>query len=65
MLRALARFHGTGIPVIGVNYGRVGFLTAITADELEAGLARVFAGDYHTVELPTLEVDVGGESTSP
>ena len=31
MLRALARFLGTGVPVIGVNYGRVGFLTAIPA----------------------------------
>ena len=46
--------------MIGVNYGRVGFLTAITADGLEDGLARVFAGDYRTVELATLEVDVGG-----
>ena len=57
MLRALARFLGTGIPVIGVNYGRVGFLTAIHADELEAGIARVFAGEYRTIELPTLEVE--------
>ena len=48
------------MPVIGVNYGRVGFLTAITGEELEAGLARVFAGDYRTVELSTLEVDGGG-----
>jgi NAD+ kinase len=62
MLRALSRFHGTGVPVIGVNYGRVGFLTAITADGLEAGVGRVFAGDYRTVELATLEVDVGGET---
>lgn len=60
MLRALSRFHGTGVPVIGVNYGRVGFLTAITADGLEDGVRRVFAGDYRTVELATLEVDVGG-----
>jgi len=63
MLRALARFHGTGVPVIGVNYGRVGFLTAITSDGLEDGLARVFAGDYRTVELATLEVDVGGRTS--
>ena len=56
MLRALARFLGTGVPVIGVNYGRVGFLTAIPADELETGLVRVFAGEYRTVELSTLEV---------
>ena len=60
MLRALARFLDSGTPVIGVNYGRVGFLTAITADGLEAGLERVFAGDYLTVELATIEVDVGG-----
>ena len=60
MLRALNQFHGTGTPVIGINYGRVGFLTAITADGLEDGVARVFAGDYRTVELSTLEVVVGG-----
>ncbi len=63
MLRALARFLGTGVPVIGVNYGRVGFLTAIAADELDAGLTRAFAGDYRTVELSTLEVTVDGETS--
>ena len=61
MLRALARYLGTGIPVIGVNFGRIGFLTSIERDELEAGLARVFAGEYSVVELATLEVVVGGE----
>ncbi len=60
MLRALARFLGTGVPVIGVNFGRVGFLTAIAADELERGIERAFAGEYVTVELSTLEVSVHG-----
>ena len=59
MLRALRRFLGTGVPVIGVNYGRVGFLTAIAADELEAGVRRVLAGEYRTFELSTLEVALG------
>src|SRR4051812_47264230 len=40
MLRALHAFLGTGIPVIGVNFGRVGFLSAIPRDELEHGVAR-------------------------
>jgi len=62
MLRALARFLGRGVPVIGVNYGRVGFLTAMSGPDLEAGVARVFAGDYRTVELSTLEVSVGGKA---
>jgi NAD+ kinase len=61
MLRALTRFLGTGVPVIGVNFGRVGFLSSIPRTELEAGLARVFAGEYVVVDLPTLEVEVGDE----
>ncbi len=62
MLRALTRFLESGVPVIGVNFGRVGFLTAISGDDLETGLARVFAGEYRTVELPTLELELDGES---
>jgi NAD+ kinase len=60
MLRALQRFVGTDIPVIGVNFGRVGFLASIAPDELEAGLARVFAGDYTVAPLTTLDVDANG-----
>jgi NAD+ kinase len=59
MLRALQRFLGTGVPVIGVNFGRVGFLASIHADELETGLKRAFDGEFATVELPTLIAVVG------
>src|SRR5262245_12093983 len=57
VLRALARFLGTGVPVIGVNFGRVGFLSSMGRHELEAGLGRVFAGEYDVVELPTIELE--------
>jgi NAD+ kinase len=60
MLRALQRSLETRTPVIGVNFGSVGFLTSVRADELEPGLARVFAGEYRVVELPTLEAELGG-----
>jgi NAD+ kinase len=56
VLRALTRFLGAGVPVIGVNFGRVGFLSSMGRRELESGLARVFQGEYDIVELPTLEV---------
>jgi len=46
MLRALQRALGTGVPVVGVNFGSVG---------------RVFAGDYVVAELPILEAEAGGE----
>jgi NAD+ kinase len=57
VLRALTRFLGTGVPVVGVNFGRVGFLSSMGRRDLEAGLTRVFAGEYEVVELPTLEVE--------
>jgi NAD+ kinase len=61
MLRALRRFLGTPVPVIGVNFGRVGFLAALQADSLEDGLGRVFGGEYRVVELPALEAEAGTE----
>ncbi len=61
MLRALQRFLGTAIPVIGVNFGRVGFLASIQPNELESGLARVFSGDYRVVQLTTLDAEANGE----
>ena len=60
ILRALGRFLGTGVPVIGVNFGRVGFLTAIERDGLESGASRVFAGEYEVMELPTLGLELNG-----
>ena len=62
VLRARTRFLGTGIPVVGVNFGRVGFLSSMGRNDLEAGLGRVFAGEYDVVELPTLEVEFPGGS---
>jgi NAD+ kinase len=61
MLRALKRFLGTGVPVLGINFGRVGFLAGIQDDELEDGLRRAFQGDFVTHELPTLEAEAGGD----
>jgi NAD+ kinase len=60
MLRALRRFLGSSVPVIGVNFGRVGFLASVEAGELEEGLGRAFAGDYEVVELPALEASADG-----
>src|SRR5881394_3038196 len=59
ILRTLARLLGHEVPVIGVNFGRVGFLASIAPERLEADLARVFAGEYRVVEQPTLEARIG------
>ena len=45
-----------GIPILGVNLGRLGFLTELEAAELEDGLKRFLAGDYRIEERTMLEV---------
>jgi NAD+ kinase len=56
MLRtvALATAHGT--PVLGVNFGRLGYLTEIEPDGLEHALERFLSGDFGVEERVTLEV---------
>jgi NAD+ kinase len=61
MLRALKSSLARHVPVLGVNFGRVGFLTVLDANDLESGLTRAFAGEYEVVELPTLEAAAGEE----
>jgi NAD+ kinase len=58
-LRALHRYLGTGVPALGVNFGRVGFLTSVDGAHLEEGLGTVFAGGYDVTPLPTLVGDDG------
>lgn len=63
ILSALRDTADTGIPVFGINYGRVGFLSGTEADSMELGLDRVFAGEYELLELPALEVTIGDRTS--
>ena len=59
ILWALRQYVGTGVPVLGINFGTVGFLAAAEREQLDEGLRRAFAGDYEVLTLPGLEVSVG------
>jgi NAD+ kinase len=45
-----------GIPVLGVNLGRLGFLTELESGDLEKGLAQFFDGKYRIEERTILQV---------
>lgn len=45
-----------GIPVLGVNLGRLGFLTELEHDQLEHGIERYLAGDFRIEERNMLQV---------
>ena len=56
ILTALREYAGTGIPVFAVNYGEVGFLATLDPDGLGRDFDRAFAGEYETLELPTISL---------
>jgi NAD+ kinase len=53
------------IPLLGVNLGRLGFLTELEADGLEDGLRRFLAGEYWVERRTVLDVTVPGTDRDP
>ena len=62
ILTALRSCATNQAPVFAFNYGAIGFLSTVDRDELDSGLARAFDGDFEVLAMPTLAVEVGGET---
>lgn len=63
-LRGARFLKGRQIPVLGINLGRLGFLTAASADETEDAVRRFAHGDYTPEARMTLEARaVDGDGT--
>lgn len=63
LLRGAREAGPRGIPVLGCNLGRLGFLTSIPLGELGAALRRLRDGDYRVEERLALEVRVVGNAS--
>ncbi|MTD59315.1 NAD kinase [Amycolatopsis pithecellobii] len=58
LLRAAEIARPAGVPVLGVNHGRVGFLTEADSDALEETVHRIVECAYTVEERMTLDVTV-------
>lgn len=50
-----------GIPVLGVNLGRLGFLTEVEPDAVEDAVSRIVVGAYRVEQRLMLEAEAGGQ----
>mgnify|MGYP003686061051 FL=1 len=58
MLSACRKMAASGIPLLGINRGRLGFLTDISPDEIEARVMPVLNGEYKQTRRFMLETSV-------
>jgi len=58
MLRAARTFCDHGIPMIGVNLGRLGFLADISVNEYQARIEEILNGEYQVEERTLLSATV-------
>jgi len=57
-LRAARAVAEVDVPLLGVNLGKVGFLSKVEANQLEAVLAQIAAGDYRLDERMALSAEI-------
>lgn len=55
-LETVLKVNGMGIPIAGVNTGRMGFLANISADEIGKSIDMLCNGEYEIVERCMLEI---------
>ncbi len=65
LLRGARLVAGQDVPILGVNFGKIGFLTACTRGELDQALTRLAGGDYVAEERLTLETNLIDSQGSP
>jgi NAD+ kinase len=59
--REMARF---GVPLVGINQGRLGFITDLSIEKFRETLAPILAGDYEIEQRPMLEGTVWRDDQS-
>ena len=57
ILRAVTHIKDLGIPIIGINTGRLGFLATIQKDEIELALTEILKDNYKISERSLLSIE--------
>lgn len=65
IIRAARWLAGTGVPILGVAMGKLGFLTELAPDGVPDSLPRIVAGDYWIDERSMLSARVRAVQETP
>jgi NAD+ kinase len=57
LLEAVTLVRNTGIPILGINLGRLGFLANVSKEKIAHGIEAVFKGQYELDERTMLQLN--------
>ena len=61
ILDAVTLVRNTGIPILGINTGRLGFLANVAKDEISQAVSKLLSGSYRINERSTLMVTTSAD----
>jgi NAD+ kinase len=64
LLQIASRCAQNSIPTLGINLGKVGFLTEIETSDIEKALEKVISGNYKTEKRMLLKMQINNENVS-
>lgn len=65
ILKAVTYVRDLGIPIVGINTGRLGFLATIQKEEISGSITQILNGDYSISERSLLTMTVDNEQVEP
>src|SRR5262249_44249422 len=58
LLQAAHRFRGSGVPILGINIGYLGFITSIHGDRVRQEMTRVLDADFVISQRTALDLEI-------
>ncbi|HRY32404.1 MAG TPA: NAD kinase [Bacteroidales bacterium] len=59
LLDTITLVRNSGIPILGINLGKLGFLTSISREDLSDGIDQILSGEYNIDERTLLRLEDG------
>jgi len=66
LLQAAHRFRGSGVPILGINIGYLGFITSVRGDRVQQDMKRVLNAEFIISQRTALDLEIrnGGKQWS-
>jgi NAD+ kinase len=58
LLQAAHRLHGSGVPILGINIGYLGFITSIRGDRVRQEMKRVLNAEFVISQRTALDLEI-------